>query len=690
MTFQEKLKDFTVNAFAAAFQANISPKDVTVNITKKDHEGNYTIVIFPLSKSSKKSPQETAQILGNYFLEINGLVKKFNVVNGFLNLTLSDTFLIQNLRFIEGNSQFGILPANNKKVVLEYCGPNTNKPLHIGHVRNMLLGFSMSEILSANGYHVTKVNIYNDRGIAICKSMVAYSHYGHGSTPSSAQVKGDRFVGDWYVKFNEESNKERKEFNQNIQAALYSVVGGEESGRSQILDSVPALKGIIYILDGKAELTESTGQSKETKMDLKNFKENPDAFLRLKLNSLRQIYNLIANDENSSVIKCKECIKEIEKIIDEFLEKSLFSEAVSTVKKWEADDPETIKLWKQMNAWVYAGFKETYQLLGVDFQKDYYESETYKLGKNIIEEGLEKKVFYKRKDGAVAVDLTPEGLDEKVLLRSDGTSIYITQDLGTAQLRYEEFKMDRMIYVVANEQDYHFKVLKLALQKLGKQWADGIFHLSYALVESPTGRFKSREGKTADADDLIAEVLRIAEEKTKELGKIEDFTEQQAQELYRTIGLGALKYFVLRVNPYKKIIFNPEESIDFHGHTGPFIQYTHARICAVVRKAALKSDGNNVDAATRLSLEAVEREIIIQLSEYENTVRSACEKMDPSEIANYVYSLAKTYNKFYHDLPILTAESEDVRNFRLSLSQQTGVIIKKSMKLLGIDVPEKM
>lgn len=344
-----------------------------------------------------------------------------------------------------------------------------------------------------------------------------------------------------------------------------------------------------------------------------------------------------------------------------------------------------------MNAWVYEGFQDTYRLLGVDFQKDYYESETYKLGKNIIEEGLEKKVFYKRKDGAVAVDLKPEGLDEKVLLRSDGTSIYITQDLGTAQLRYEEFKMDRMIYVVANEQDYHFKVLKLALQKLGKQWADGIFHLSYALVESPTGRFKSREGKTADADDLIAEVLRIAEEKTKELGKIEDFTEEQAQKLYRIIGLGALKYFILRVNPYKKIIFNPEESIDFHGHTGPFIQYTHARICAVVRKAALKSHNNKTNvASTEVNLEAVEREIIIQLNEYENTVRSASEKMDPSEIANYAYSLAKTYNKFYHDLPILTAESEDVRNFRLVLSKQTGVIIKKSMKLLGIDVPEKM
>ena len=327
-------------------------------------------------------------------------------------------------------------------------------------------------------------------------------------------------------------------------------------------------------------------------------------------------------------------------------------------------------------------------MIGVDFQKDYYESETYKLGKDIIEEGLAKEVFYKRADGAVAVDLTPEGLDEKVLLRSDGTSIYITQDLGTAQLRYEEFGMDKMIYVVANEQDYHFKVLKLALQKLGKQWADGIFHLSYALVESPTGRFKSREGKTADADDLIAEVMRIAEDRTKELGKIEGLSETEAQQLYHTIGLGALKYFVLRVNPYKKIIFNPEESIDFHGHTGPFIQYTHARICAITRKAGSIAETTTIDTSHPLTAE--EKELLVLLADYENTVRNAAEKVDPSELANYIYQLAKTYNKFYHESPILNANTDAEKSLRVALSAQTGAVIKKGMKLLGIAVPERM
>jgi arginyl-tRNA synthetase len=366
---------------------------------------------------------------------------------------------------------------------------------------------------------------------------------------------------------------------------------------------------------------------------------------------------------------------------------SIFKEAQELLLKWEAGDPETVALWKKMNDWVYEGFQQTFKLLGVDFQKDYYESETYKLGRDLVNEGLEKKIFYKRPDGAVAVDLTPEGLDEKVLLRADGTSIYITQDLATAKLRHEEFNMDKMVYVVANEQDYHFKVLKLALQKLGYKWADGIYHLSYALVESPTGRFKSREGKTADADDLISEVLRIAEGKTKELGKIESFIAEEANVLYRTIGLGALKYFVLRVNPYKKIIFNPEESIDFHGHTGPFIQYTNARIAAIMRKAGESASLDNVSG---YSLSAVERELIILMSEYENVVKSASDKYDPSEVANYAYNLARTYNKFYHESPILSAEKPEEKIVRVALSGQTGVVLKKAMNLLGIEVPEKM
>lgn len=588
---EQKLKQLTVDIFKNVFDAEVPADAVTINVTKKEHEGDFTIVVFPLIKFSKKNPEQTAEALGAALKDKSGFVAAYNVIKGFLNLKLSDLYWLEQLQNISTVNNYGTFAPNHKKVLLEYCGPNTNKPLHIGHVRNMLLGFSMSEILKAGGYDVTKVNIYNDRGIAICKSMVAYLRYGNGSTPESTGIKGDHFVGDWYVKWNEAAKQELETIN-----------------------------------DKKGDF-----------------------------------------DEDQKLT-------------------SLFKETQEMLLKWEAGDAATVALWNTMNGWVYKGFKETFELLGVDFQKDYFESETYKLGKDIIDEGLSKNVYFKRKDGAVAVDLTPDGLDEKVLLRSDGTSIYITQDLGTAQLRYDEFSMEKMIYVVANEQDYHFKVLKLALQKLGKQWADGIYHLSYALVESPTGRFKSREGKTADADDLIAEVLRIAEERTKELGKIEDFTEAQAQELYKTIGLGALKYFVLRVNPYKKIIFNPEESIDFHGHTGPFIQYTHARICAILRKADERNPVLN--AATALAQE--ERELIIQLCEYEKVIQSAIDKYDPSEVANYVYQIARLYNKFYHELPILTAPSEAEKQLRIAISAVTGSVIKKGMHLLGIAVPEKM
>jgi arginyl-tRNA synthetase len=599
MKLEQQLKEATIAIFKEEFNAEISADNVTLNITKKEHEGDYTIVVFPLIKFSKKSPEQTAEIIGNKLKEKSGIVAGFNVIKGFLNLSFTDAYWVNRLLEISENRTYGTFAANGQKVVLEYCGPNTNKPLHIGHLRNMLLGFSMSEILKAAGYDVTKVNIYNDRGIAICKSMVAYLRYGNGSTPESTGIKGDHFAGDWYVKWNEKA-KEELQSPQTPEGGIGKITGN---------------------FDDDQKLT------------------------------------------------------------------GLFKETQEMLLKWEAGEEKTIALWKQMNNWVYDGFKKTFSLLGVDFQKDYFESQTYMLGKDIVEEGLQKNVFKKRADGAVVIDLTAEGLDEKVLLRSDGTSIYITQDLATAELRYEDFKMSRMIYVVANEQDYHFKVLKLALQKLGKKWADGIYHLSYALVESPTGRFKSREGKTADADDLIAEVLRIAEEKTKELGKTEGFSDEQATTLYKTIGLGALKYFVLRVNPYKKIIFNPEESIDFHGHTGPFIQYTHARICAIMRKAG---DVSFAPTEFPANLAGVERELIILLSEYENTILAAAEKYDPSEVANYVYLLAKTYNKFYHDFPILTAETPAEKNLRVGLSHQSGIVIKKAMQLLGIEVPEKM
>ncbi|MBK7148944.1 MAG: arginine--tRNA ligase [Bacteroidetes bacterium] len=589
---EQLLKQQTVAVFQEVFDAAISPEVVTINVTKKEHTGDFTIVVFPLIKFSKQNPEQTAEALGSALQARSGMVESYNVIKGFLNLKLNDSYWLQQLQQMAANKQYGIFAPNHRKVLLEYCGPNTNKPLHIGHVRNMLLGFSMSEIMKAGGYDVTKVNIYNDRGIAICKSMVAYLRYGNHATPESTGLKGDHFVGDWYVRWNTEAKQE--------------------------LESIADKKGDF--------------------------------------------------DEDQKLT-------------------SLFKEAQDMLLKWEAGDEATVALWNKMNSWVYKGFQETFKLIGVDFQKDYFESDTYKLGKNIVEEGLQKGVFKKRADGAVVVDLTADGLDEKVLLRSDGTSIYITQDLATADLRHQEFGMEKMIYVVANEQDYHFKVLKLALQKLGKQWADGIFHLSYALVESPTGRFKSREGKTADADDLIAEVLRIAEARTQELGKIEGFSEAEARALYRTIGLGALKYFVLRVNPYKKIIFNPEESIDFHGHTGPFIQYTHARICAILRRAG---ECPAPDIAALPALAQEERELLIQLCEYEKVILSAIEKYDPSEVANYVYNLARLYNKFYHEQPILTAPDEALRHLRVALSSATGSIIAKAMHLLGIDVPEKM
>ncbi len=601
ISIQELLKQEAQKACKNLFGEESLTAAINVGITNKEFEGDYTVVVFPLVRFSKLSPEKTGEALGTYLKENTDYINDFNVVKGFLNLRLTAAFWIKNLEERSQKKELTIFSAKKEKVLLEYCGPNTNKPLHIGHLRNMLLGFSVSEILKETGSDVTKVNIYNDRGIAICKSMAAYIERGNGETPESSGIKGDHFVGDYYVMFGR-------------------IV--EEQLRAK------------YKVSGEENVFKAIGKDRE-----------------------------IAEQETP-----------------------IFELAKKLLLQWEANDEYAVNLWKRMNGWVYDGFKKTFDVLGVDFEKDYFESETYKLGKDIIDEGVAKQVIYKRVDDAMAIDLTADGLDEKVLLRSDGTSIYITQDLGTAKLRHDEFKMDKMIYVVANEQDYHFKVLKLALQKLGKKWADGIYHLSYALVESPTGRFKSREGKTADADDLIAEVLRIAEEKTKEHGKIEDFTAEDAQALYKTIGLGALKFFILRVNPFKKIIFNPEESIDFHGQTGPFIQYTHARIKSVIRKANIAS--LTLNQQTELS--ETERQIIQQLSEFENILIDAAAKYDPSEVANYLYNLSKLYNKFYNESPIIAAKSEDEKTLRIALSSITARTIAKGMKLLGIEVPEKM
>jgi arginyl-tRNA synthetase len=607
---QESLKDY----FKANFGVDIP--NISISQINPDfrHLGDYAFNFNALRKIAKEHNADLKEIVltvastilakqeGEAVESIRAQFAATDLDKGFINLKFSDQFWAKQLQSKIASGKVTSIAPKAGKVVLEYCGPNTNKPLHIGHLRNMMLGFSMSEVLKADGYDVTKVNIYNDRGIAICKSIAAYLHAGNGATPQSTGIKGDHFVGDYYVEF------------------------------GKIVDA-----------------------------------------------QLREKYALGAEVESVA----KHLGKERE-VIEQ--ETPIFDVAKDLLLKWEAGDAETIALWQKMNSWVYEGFNETFNTLGVDFEKDYFESDTYKLGKEIIELGLQKNVFKRRADGAVIIDLTPDGLDEKVVLRSDGTSVYITQDLGTAELRHKAFNMDRMIYVVGNEQDYHFKVLKLTLQKLGYQWADGIYHLSYGMVESPTGRFKSREGKTADADDLIAEVLRIAEERTKEQGKIDDFTNDEAKALYKTIGLGALKFFLLRVNPYKKIIFNPEESIDFHGQTGPFVQYTYARICSIIRKAAITPDTLNVQT----NLQGVERQIIQQLCEYENVIADASNKYDPSEIANYAYNLAKLYNKFYGELKILSADTDAEKHLRLTISQATANTIKHAMKLLGIDVPEKM
>ncbi len=581
----------TLDAVKALYNTELKETEIGLQETRKEFEGDVTVVTFPLTRLSKKSPEQTGSEIGQYLVDNISYVSKFNVIKGFLNLSLTDAFLHSIYKDQISQDSFGHFPTNGKKVMVEYSSPNTNKPLHLGHVRNNLLGYSVAEILSANGYDVIKANLVNDRGIHICKSMLAWKKFGNAETPESSGLKGDHLVGKYYVIFDKEYKKQ--------------------------IDELKA-----------------AGQSEE------------DA----KKNAL------------------------------------LIKEAQQMLQQWEAGDEEVIKLWKTMNAWVYAGFDETYKKLGVDFKKFYYESDTYLLGKDIIDEGLEKGVFFKKEDNSVWIDLTAEGLDEKLVLRGDGTSVYITQDLGTAQLKYNDFGMDESLYVVGNEQDYHFKVLFLILEKLGKSWAKGLYHLSYGMVDLPSGKMKSREGTVVDADDLIDEMVETAKSRTEELGKVDGFSEEEKKELYRMIGLGALKYFLLKVEPKKRLLFDPNESIDFQGHTGPFIQYTHARIRSIISKAGIeKPEFNKVETFT-----ATERELIMALNKYPETLTAAARDYSPAQIANYIYELAKLYNKFYHEEPILKLDDEELKNFRLSLSGTTGSIIKKGMRLLGIDVPERM
>ncbi len=593
MNIEQHIVTKTVEAVKNLYSQDLPEAQVNLQDTRSEFEGQITLVVFPVVRFSKKSPEVTATELGEYLQANVNEITGFNVVKGFLNLSVASAYWVDLFNTTILTPDFGKIPANGKKVMVEYSSPNTNKPLHLGHVRNNLLGYSVSELLKANGSEVYKVNLVNDRGIHICKSMLAWQKWGNGETPESAGIKGDHLVGKYYVIFDKEYKKE-----------------------------IEALK-----------------QEGQTEDEAK---------------------------KNAPLIKA----------------------AQAMLLAWEAGDEEVISLWKTMNTWVYDGFEVTYKNLGVDFDKFYYESNTYLLGKDTVEEGLASGVFYKKEDGSVWIDLTADGLDQKLVLRADGTSVYITQDLGTAQMKQDDFELDESIYVVGNEQDYHFKVLFLILEKLGKSWAKGLYHLSYGMVDLPSGKMKSREGTVVDADDLIAEMVATAKEKTEALGKVDRFSEEEKEQLYFNIGMGALKYFLLKVEPKKRLLFDPAESIDFQGNTGPFIQYTHARIKSLLLKADFRED-QRVD--NQIPLSGTELEMIILLAKYPAEIASAAKSFSPASLANYIYEVAKMFNKFYHEVPpIVKEEDQQLKQLRLNLSWVTANILKSGTRILGIEVPERM
>ncbi|MBT4918803.1 MAG: arginine--tRNA ligase [Flavobacteriaceae bacterium] len=570
---------------------NTSLETVEFQATRKEFDGDITIVVFPMLRLVKGNPIEIGNAIGTYLVESISEIKSYNVVKGFLNLVLSDAYFLNFFNEVSDFSKFGIINGSQNTVMVEYSSPNTNKPLHLGHVRNILLGYSVAEILKASGKKAYKTQIINDRGIHICKSMLAWKTYGKGETPKTTGLKGDKLVGNYYVKFDQEYKKE-----------------------------------VSHLIE--------TGFS-----------------------------------ENEAKIKAPSLIK-----------------AQEMLRKWEAGDKEVVSLWKMMNEWVYDGFNKTYDSIGVDFDTLYYESNTYLLGKEVIKEGLEKEVFFQKKDGSIWCDLTEDGLDEKIVQRSDGTAVYMTQDIGTAIQRVKDYPdTTGMIYTVGNEQDYHFKVLFLILKKLGYQWADHLYHLSYGMVDLPSGKMKSREGTVVDADDLISDMATTAKNISEELGKIDDFSEKEKEHLYHTIGLGALKYYILKVDPKKRILFNPEESVDFQGNTGPFIQYTYARIQSILRRGAI--------ATTPISLETLhpkEKELIKQLQLFPETIQQAAAQYSPALVANYTYELVKSFNSFYQNVSILGADFEKEKSFRIQLSRAVSDVIKTAFGLLGIDVPERM
>ena len=606
MNIEETLTQAVVRAVLSLYGQEVPAAQIQLQKTKREFEGHLTLVVFPFLRISKKKPEDTAQEIGNYLLENEHVVSKFNVIKGFLNLTIAPGAWIELLNSIHAQENYGLTAAtpDSPLVMIEYSSPNTNKPLHLGHVRNNLLGASLAKIIEANGNRVVKTNIVNDRGIHICKSMLAWLKYGNGETPESSGKKGDHLIGDYYVAFDKHYRAEVKEL-----MAQYQAEGLNEEEAKAMAE-----------------------------------KESP-----------------------------------------------LMKEAHEMLVKWEQKDPEVRSLWAKMNSWVYAGFDETYKALGVSFDKIYYESNTYLEGKDKVMEGLDKGFFYRKDDGSVWADLTPNGLDHKLLLRADGTSVYMTQDIGTAKLRFQDYPINKMIYVVGNEQNYHFQVLSILLDKLGFEWGKDLVHFSYGMVELPNGKMKSREGTVVDADDLIEKMIEDARQMSADkINKLTDVTPEEASEIARIVGLGALKYFILKVDPRKNMLFNPEESIDFNGNTGPFIQYTYARIRSVLRKAA--EAGLQVPAALTTDVELSEKEesLIQLLSEFTANVKAAGKDYSPSTIANYCYDLVKEFNQFYHDYSILHEEDEKKKIFRLTLSANVAKVIKTGMSLLGIEVPERM
>ena len=591
MKLIENIEQSIIKIIKLKFNTEPNSKQVQVQKTRKEIKGDYTINVFPLLKISRKKPEETAEIIGDILIKEVDYITDYNIIKGFLNINIDKNIWIDFLVTNVENINYGKEESEKTNIMVEYSSPNTNKPLHLGHLRNNFLGHSVSEILKAAGNKVIKVNLVNDRGIHICKSMLAWQKFGNGATPESTNQKGDKFVGDYYVKFDQEYKKEI------------------------------------------ADLVEKGATKEEAE------KQAP-----------------------------------------------LMKEAQELLRKWEAKEPDTYNLWEKMNNWVYTGFDVTYKKMGISFDKIYYESNTYLLGKKIVDEGFEKGILFKKEDGSVWADLTEDGLDQKLLLRADGTSVYMTQDIGTAEQRFSEFSIDNMIYIVGNEQNYHFQVLKIVLKKLGYDWADNIFHLSYGMVELPEGKMKSREGTVVDADDLIDEMINTAREKSQELGKLDDYTEEEKEKVYKTIALGALKYFILKVDPKKGMMFNPKESIDFNGNTAPFIQYTYTRIKSILRK--LENADINFDRTIEISQK--EKDLIKTVYEFPNVVSTAADIYSPALISNYVYEIAKEFNQFYHDFPILKAENENEKNFRVNLAKIVGTTIKNAMSLLGIDVPERM